>query len=97
MRRTGVRRRRLAVGVGVAIVGAVWAGPVAAAAGGQDPVRPVAARTYVVRAGDTLWGIAGRVAGGRDPRGVIDAIARANGVDPGALVPGQTLVIPAGV
>jgi hypothetical protein len=34
------------------------------------------------------------VAPGSDPRSVVDAIAEANAVDAGTLVPGQTLVIP---
>jgi len=49
----------------------------------------------VVRPGDTLWLIARRVAPGQDPRGVVDAIVGANGVEAGSLVPGQTLVLPA--
>jgi LysM repeat protein len=53
-----------------------------------------ASRTYVVRSGDTLWSIAARFAPSTDPRIVVDAIAAANGVDPGALVPGQQLSIP---
>ena len=51
-------------------------------------------RTYVVRSGDTLWSIAARFAPASDPRVVVDTIASANGVDPGALVPGQRLSIP---
>ena len=48
----------------------------------------------MVRPGDTLWSIATRFAPSTDPRVVVDAIASANGVDPGALVPGQQLSIP---
>jgi Tfp pilus assembly protein FimV len=51
----------------------------------------------VVRSGDTLWSIARRVSPSEDPRPIVDAIAGANPVNPvapGALVPGQTLVIP---
>jgi Tfp pilus assembly protein FimV len=48
----------------------------------------------VVRSGDTLWSIARRVSPSEDPRPIVDAIAGANPVAPGALVPGQTLVIP---
>jgi nucleoid-associated protein YgaU len=73
-------------------VAAVWAGPFAGAADGSP--EPAAARSYVVRGGDTLWDIAELVAPGRDPRIVVDAIAGANDVDAGALVPGQTIVIP---
>jgi nucleoid-associated protein YgaU len=74
-----------------ATIAVAWAGPLAA---GSDGLQPVAARGYVVRGGDTLWAIAERIAPGSDPRGVVDAIAEANAVDAGALVPGQTLVIP---
>ena len=50
---------------------------------------------YVVRSGDTLWSIANRVAPDRDPRGVVDAIARANaGLVAGSLQAGQLLLIP---
>ncbi|MGZ8571546.1 MAG: LysM peptidoglycan-binding domain-containing protein [Actinomycetota bacterium] len=94
MSRTRVRRRRLAVLVMGAVVGGFWVGPVAQALGGSAEPVPVAARSYVVRSGDTLWSIAGRVAPGRDPRPVVDAIAAANQVGPGAIVPGQTLLIP---
>ncbi len=68
----------------------------AAGSGEREPLRPVAARSHVVRPGDTVWSIAERVAGeGEDPRPMVDAILRANGVAPGALVPGQLLEIPA--
>ena len=94
MSRTRVRRRRLvALSVAIGVVG-VLSGPVANAVGvGGSPEAP--ARTYVVRAGDTLWSIARRSAPSADPRLVVDAIASANRVDPGALVPGQQLSIPA--
>jgi nucleoid-associated protein YgaU len=48
-----------------------------------------------VRPGDTLWSIARGVQDG-DPRPLVDAIQAANRADPGALVPGQVLIIPAG-
>jgi nucleoid-associated protein YgaU len=79
-----------------AVVAGLWAGPVAHALGGSTEPVPVASRSYVVRTGDTLWAIAGRLAPGRDPRPLVDAIARVNGVEAGDLVPGQTLVLPAG-
>ena len=94
MSRTGVRRRRLAVLATGAVVAGFWAGPVAQALGGSAEPVPVAGRSYVVRSGDTLWSIADRVAPGQDPRPVVDAIASANEVGPGLIVPGQTLVIP---
>ena len=94
MSRTRVRRRRLAVVATGAVVAGFWAGPLASALG--DPHQPVAVsqQHYVVRAGDTLWSIATRLAPGQDPRPVADAIQTANHLDPGALVPGQSIVIP---
>jgi nucleoid-associated protein YgaU len=93
MSRTRVRRHRSGLLITLAVVVGVWAGPVANALGGSVPA-PASSRSYVVRAGDTLWSIAGRVAADRDPRSVVDAISTANHVEPGAIVPGQTLVIP---
>ncbi|HXF74300.1 MAG TPA: LysM peptidoglycan-binding domain-containing protein [Actinomycetota bacterium] len=50
----------------------------------------------VVRPGDTLWGIAQAIVGpAGDPRPLVDAMIRANGVDPGAIRPGQVLEVPA--
>lgn len=94
MGRTRVRRRRLvAFTVTIGVVGAL-SGPVANAVGvGGADAR--SARTYVVRPGDTLWSIARRSSPSVDPRLVVGAIASANRVDPGALVPGQELSIPA--
>lgn len=85
----------MAVVLGAATVLGAWAGPVADALGGGDRIELVAQTSYVVRDGDTLWSIASRLVPGEDPRPVVDAIAATNGVDAGALVPGQTLVIPA--
>lgn len=78
-----------------AMVAGVWAGPMAHALGhGEPALVAVSQHRYVVRSGDTLWSIAGRVAPGQDPRATVDSIARTNHLDPGALVPGQTLEIP---
>jgi nucleoid-associated protein YgaU len=94
--RTDVRRRgrtRLAVILTVSLAGAAWAGPVVRGLGSEPEHLPVSRSTYVVQAGDTLWSIAERLSPGQDPRPVVDAIAEANGVRAGDLVPGQTLVV----
>jgi nucleoid-associated protein YgaU len=91
MSRTHVRWRRLAVTLLAVAGGLAWVVPT-----GGVAARPalVAQHRYVVRPGDTLWSIARRIYDG-DPRGLVDAIQAANGADPGALVPGQVLLIPA--
>jgi nucleoid-associated protein YgaU len=94
--RTDVRRRgrtRLAVILTVSLAGAAWAGPAVRALGGGAEQRPVTRSIYVVQAGDTLWSIAERLSPGEDPRPVVDALAEANGVRAGHLLPGQTLVV----
>ena len=92
--RTRVRRRRLTATV-VAAGALFWigSGPVAEAVGLVEGPSP-RLRTHVVRPGETLWSIAIRVEAERDPRETVHAIAAANDVDPGALVPGQRLVVP---
>ena len=84
------RRRRLfaaVLGLGMALTaaraGATLRGTPAA------PVRLPHVQSVVVQPGDTLWSIAHRVAPNRDPRDVVDAIAKARGSS--ALVPGETL------
>jgi len=93
MSRTRVRYRRLGAAALAAGILALGLGTVghALAPDGSKP----AGGTYVVRPGDTLWSIAVWLGDG-DPRPLVDAIQQANEVDPGALVPGQALVIPAG-
>ena len=94
MARTRVRRRRLiALSVTVGLAG-ILSGPVANAVGVGGSPDDGGSREYVVRPGDTLWSIAARTSPSMDPRIVVDAIASANDVDPGALVPGQELSIP---
>jgi nucleoid-associated protein YgaU len=90
-RRTIIRRRRVAV---VAVAASLTLGLPAIARAMSGTGSGEASSTYVVQAGDTLWSIAVRQAPGRDPRIVVDAIARANRVDAGGLVPGQQLLLP---
>jgi hypothetical protein len=91
MRRTYLRRRLVALAIGLAVLG--WGVP--AAAGGPSADRTeVGGVTYVVLPGDTLWDIAVRLAPAEDPRVVIARIAEANDIDAGSIAPGQTLLVP---
>ena len=85
-------RRRLAVLLG-AVVLVLVAGQAAAALGSSPlaaPARPPSVVRTVVRSGDSLWTVAGRVAPGEDPRPVVDALAQARHDAP--LIPGETVV-----
>jgi Tfp pilus assembly protein FimV len=65
---------------------------VAAGRASARAARPVVARHYVVRPGDTLWDIASRVAGPRgDPRPLVDRLLRENHLQRSDLAPGQIL------
>ncbi len=58
-------------------------------------MRPAAARAYLVRPGDTVWGIAKRLAApGSDPRPLVDALIRANHLRGARVAPGERLVVP---
>ena len=86
----------VSVAIGV-VLGAPVAGAIGRHAGPADAGVLPATRweqVYVVRPGDTVWSIAEGVAGGADPRAVVDAIAARNDIDVGTVVPGQALVIP---
>ena len=52
------------------------------------------APTVVVQPHDTLWSIATRVSGRRDPHAAVAEIRRLNGLDGVVVHPGQTLVLP---
>ena len=102
MSRTRVRRRRRIAAAFVCmalalVVSAPVAGALTRHGGsanmGARPARP-SEQVVVVRAGDTVWSIAERVAGGRDPRVLVDAIAARNDIDAGVVLPGQSLIIP---
>ena len=60
----------------------------------DDGAPPVAFETVVVGAGDSLWGIAERVAPSEDPRDVILEIMRLNGLADAVVQPGQRLALP---
>ena len=96
MERTYVRRRRTVAVVGTALV-AVLMSPLAAGAVRRgEPSAPAAQQVVVVQSGDTLWSIAQRARPGDDPRVVTGEIAAVNGVQPGALTVGSSLVVPPG-
>jgi hypothetical protein len=64
-----------------------------AGAGGGIVRRP--AHVYVVRQGDTLWGIAAELVGPReDPRPMVQRLIKANHVRGGGIVPGEELQLP---
>lgn len=62
------------------------------ASAGPDSA-PAHRRTYVVRAGDTVWAVATRETSG-DPRPVVDWLIAQNHLTDGLIVPGQRLVLP---
>ena len=84
-----MRARMLAVALIVAAFLLVAPG----LAKGDGPQRPSPQVHYVVEPGDTLWSIARRVAPGRDPRPVVDAMVEANHLHSG-LQAGQELSVP---
>jgi LysM repeat protein len=81
------------VTIAIVIVVALATGQAAQALGGSGGRPPT--RDYVVRPGDTLWAIAVRAGGDRDPRELTQAIAALNDVESGHIVPGQLLQLPA--
>ena len=93
-----IRRRALLAAAAVAMLVMLalpWGGT-----GGRSLATPGAARagslaagtTYVVRRGDTLWGIAERLAGNSDPRPLVAKLEAQAGGD--ALQPGEVLHLP---
>ena len=76
-------------------LGSLLAANVVTARAGTGQPAPAAARVYVVRSGDTLWGIARAQAGsGEDLRPLVDRLVRVNHLRAAAIVPGQQLVLP---
>jgi Tfp pilus assembly protein FimV len=78
----------LAAGVGGAALGREFLAP--------DPgLQLVGESSVVVEEGDTVWSIAGEVAGpGQDVRAVVDAIQQLNDLEGSALAVGQVLRLP---
>jgi hypothetical protein len=93
MHRTYVRRRLIAVAVGLGAIVAL-SGPVSGALGVSHEPELVSSRTYVVRPGDSLWSIASAVSPDRDPREVIHDLDALNEEPVDPLTPGMVLTIP---
>ena len=77
------------------LLAGAWFG--AGAITASRPARPQGAtlsagQGYVVRSGDTLWGIAARLDPTGDPRPLVDALAAQ--LHGGPLEPGEVLVLP---
>jgi nucleoid-associated protein YgaU len=91
MVRTRVRRRRLLTLLAASVLVVALAAQGAQALGSPQPGPR---RSYVVQPGDSLWSIAVETGHGRDPRVVVEEIARVSGLRGRVIRPGQLLVVP---
>ena len=78
----------LAAGVGLAVLGDAVLGD------GGGGLELMGTSSVVVERGDTLWSIAGAVAGERDVREVVGRIQELNQLDSADIEPGQVLQVP---
>ena len=93
LRLTARGRRLVAVLVLAAGVGLVALGD-SVLGGAGDGLELMGSSSVVVERGDTLWSIAGSVAGGRDVREVVDRIQELNRLSSADIEPGQVLQLP---
>jgi nucleoid-associated protein YgaU len=63
----------------------------------DGPVANVVVHTHVVLPGETLWGIAHKVAPGDDPRDTVARIVEFNAMTSPAVQAGQRLALPPGL
>ena len=89
------RGRRFVLALALCGAGALggWMAPYVG--GGDGGLRLAGGSSVVVESGDTVWSIAGEVAGNeQDVRVVVDAIEELNDLEGSAVVPGQVLQLP---
>jgi nucleoid-associated protein YgaU len=91
------RRGRLVVTAGMTLAASVVATVVMLGLGSpavEASVPATAATTHTVLAGESLWSIAGVIAGSGDMAAAVYEIKRINGLSSSELHPGQVLVLP---
>jgi LysM repeat protein len=91
------RRGMVASAVGLFVVGGLLLLVAYLSAGSSASPAPrpavVPGSVVTVQPGDTLWSIAGQVAPGHDPRGVVERLREVNHLSSVTLTPGQTLKV----
>jgi nucleoid-associated protein YgaU len=92
--RLTARGRRVAVVLAVLLAMAVITIASALLGGGGSGLELMGTSSVVVEPGDTLWSLAGTVAGDRDVREVVDEIQLLNRLADARIEPGQVLRLP---
>ena len=77
------------------LMGSVCGSLAGKAGAGPESPRESGAEVYVVRQGDTVWGVASVLAGPEgDPRPIVDRLLEANHIQHGLVHPGDRLILP---